>query len=101
MSIVPEIGDRKVDPKTDALVITFDQEMRDRAWSVVGGGPKFPKITGKPSYDRARKVLTVPIQLKPDTEYELWLNRGKYDSFQSAAGHKLEPVHVTFRTAAD
>ena len=99
VAIVPANGAKDVDPATKAIVVTFDRPMRDGCWAVVGGGEHFPK-TGKPSYDAARKVLTIPVELKPNWRYELWLNRGKYDSFQSEDGHKLRSVHVTFHTRA-
>ena len=72
--------------------------MKDQAWAIVGGGPHFPELSGKPAYDSARKVLTVSIKLKPDWVYELWLNRGKFDSFQSEDGIRLSPVQVRFHT---
>ena len=97
-SMVPANGQEDVDPATKAIVVTFDRPMLDGAWAVVGGGPKFPTMTGRPSYDESRTVLTIPVELKPDWSYELWLNRGKFDSFQSAERVKLRPVHVTFST---
>ncbi|MFO1077819.1 MAG: DUF4932 domain-containing protein [Planctomycetota bacterium] len=100
VAMTPANGQRDVDPATKALVVTFDREMMDGMWAVVGGGEHFPKTTGRPSYDAARKVLTVPVELKPDWDYELWLNRGRFDSFRSADGTKLAPVHVTFHTRA-
>lgn len=98
VGIVPHNGAADVDPATTAIVVTFDRPMRDGAWAVVGGGPHFPETTGRPSYDAERKVLTIPVKLKPDWDYELWLNRGRFDSFQSQDGVKLQPVKVTFRT---
>ncbi len=99
-ALTPANGAGDVDPATTAIVVTFDRAMRDQGWSVVGGGPNFPEMTGKPSYDQDRKVLTIPVKLKPDWQYELWLNRGKFDSFRSEAGEALSPVHVTFKTRA-
>jgi uncharacterized protein DUF4932 len=87
-----------VDPALAAIVITFDREMADGCWAVVGGGPHYPKFAGRPHYDDAHRVLTVPVELQPDWSYEFWLNRGKFDSFQSADGVKLRSVHVTFTT---
>ncbi|MCA8944550.1 MAG: DUF4932 domain-containing protein [Planctomycetes bacterium] len=99
VSTVPEIGDQKVDPNLEALVITFNTKMADRSWAFVGGGPKYPKTKSQPHYDEACKVLTLAVELEPDHEYEFWLNRGKFDSFRSATGKILEPVRFTFRTA--
>ncbi|MBM4060537.1 MAG: hypothetical protein FJ265_05510, partial [Planctomycetes bacterium] len=98
VSIVPENGSQDVDPATKAIVVTFDRPMQDGTWSVVGGGEHFPKMVGKIAYDEARKVLTVPVELKPDWDYELWLNRGKYDTFRAEDGTPLVPVQVKFRT---
>jgi hypothetical protein len=99
-SIVPSDGAKDVDPALTAIVVTFDRPMMDGAWAVVGGGPHFPKTTGKPSYDAARRVLTIPVALDPEWDYELWLNRGKFDSFRSADGVRLRSVHLAFRTRA-
>jgi len=99
VSMTPANGSKDVDPATTALVITFDRPMGN-GMAVVGGGEHFPKTTAKASWDASRKVFTVPVELKPDWSYEMWLNRGKFDSFRSADGTPLQPVHVTFATRA-
>lgn len=98
VSMTPANGATTVDPATTAIVVTFDRPMLDRAWSVVGGGPALPKTTGAPSYDEECRVLTLPVELEPDWSYEFWLNRGKFQSFQSADRVRLQPVHVQFKT---
>jgi hypothetical protein len=98
--MTPAIGAKDVDPATTTLMITFDRPMQDRMWSVVGGGEHFPEIKGPPTYDKERRVLTLPVQLKPAWTYELWLNRGRFDSFRAEDGTPLESVHVTFETRA-
>jgi hypothetical protein len=98
VAMVPANGADDVDPGLSSIVITFDRPMRAGSWSFVGGGPSYPKTTGQPSYDDECKVLTLPVQLEPDHDYELWLNRGQYDSFRSASGKVLRPVHVRFKT---
>ncbi len=45
-------------------------------------------------------MLTIPVKLKPDWQYEFWLNRGKYDSFKSEDGEPLTSVDVRFKTRA-
>ena len=99
VAMTPANGQQDCDPATQALVVTFDRPMKDGSWAVVGGGEHYPKM-GKPSYDASRKVLTVPLELKPDWSYELWLNHGKFDTFRSEDGTPLQPVHVTFKTRA-
>jgi hypothetical protein len=98
--IEPANGAADVDPALTAIVVTFDRPMMDQCWAVVGGGPHYPKTTGRPSYDETRRVLTIPVALQPSWSYEFWLNRGKFDSFQSDDGVKLRSVHVTFTTRA-
>lgn len=100
VSMNPRNGANDVDPNLAEITVTFDQPMTDGNWSVVGGGPQFPEITGQIHYDAEGKVLTIPVRLKPDWSYEFWLNRGQYNSFQSRQGVRLEPVHVQFRTQA-
>lgn len=98
VSMTPANGATDVDPGLAEIVITFDRPMMDQMWSVVGGGPHFPEITGQVHYDAARRVFTMPVRLKPDWSYEFWLNRGRFNTFRSADGVPLEPVHVTFET---
>ncbi len=98
VSIVPENGAAGVDPKTAAIVITFDRAMSDKSWSIVGGGPNFPEVLGQPSYDAARRVLTVKVKLKPNWHYEFGLNSERFNAFRSADGVPLEPVWVKFDT---
>lgn len=97
-STLPASGAVDVDPKTAAIVITFDRPMADGSWSIVGGGPELPKF-GKPSYNASRTVLTVPVTLEAGKRYRFGLNGGRFFSFMSEGGYPLEPVEVTFSTA--
>ncbi|MBK8978792.1 MAG: DUF4932 domain-containing protein [Planctomycetes bacterium] len=100
VSTEPVDSSRDVDPATDRIVVTFDRPMRDGSWSVVGGGPRFPELIGEPSYDDARRVLTIRVRLAPERAYELSLNSERFQGFRSAEGVPLEPVRLTFRTGA-
>lgn len=100
VTMTPANGAEDVDPATTVFVVTFDRPMRDQSWSVVGDKPRVPEGTGKPSYDAERKVLTMPVTLKPDWQYDFWLNRDRFDAFRSADGETLKPVHVRFKTRA-
>jgi len=99
VSLIPANEADDVDPDLEAIKITFDRPMQDRMWAVVGGGTHFPEITGDISYDSARKILTVPVKLKPNWSYEFYLNSDTFQTFRSAEGFVLKPVHVTFKTA--
>ena len=78
--------------------IRFNRPKADKSWSVVGGGPNFPEIAGEISYDKARELLTIPLELKPNWNYKFWLNSEKFTAFRSEDGVPLEPVEVTFKT---
>lgn len=98
VSMTPENGDTSVDPSLAKITVVFDRPMKDGTWSMVGGGPHFPEIAGKPAYDETRKVWTVAVKLKPEWDYRFWLNSDRYKAFTSAEGVALEPVEVRFRT---
>jgi hypothetical protein len=98
VSMTPANGAEGVDPGLGSIRVVFDRPMRDRSWSLVGGGPHCPETTGKASYDSARTIWTVPVKLKPEWDYEFMLNSESYDAFRSAEGVPLEPVQVTFKT---
>lgn len=99
VAMTPANGATDVDPSLKTMTITFDRPMQDKMWSIVGGGPHFPKITGEIHYDATRRILTVPIELQPNWTYDLWLNRGQYMSFRAESGTPLAPMHVAFGTA--
>jgi hypothetical protein len=99
VSIVPANGAKEVDAATTTeIIITFDRKMRDKSWSLVGGGPAYPKF-GQPRFDSACKALHVPVTLEPGKTYEFDLNSVQFKGFASADGTPLEPVSVTFSTA--
>ena len=55
VTMTPANGAKDVDPALAIIKVTFDRPMKDQSWSLVGGGPHFPEITGKPRFDpRAR-----------------------------------------------
>jgi len=98
LELRPTDGAKDVDPHLAKIVVVFDRPMRDGSWSIVGGGPNFPKLAGPPSYDASRKVLTVPVELQPSWRYELWLNGGRHEAFRSEGGVPLVPVRLAFET---
>lgn len=100
LAMSPANGATDVDPAITEIKITFDRPMVNGSWALVGGGPNYPETTGKPSYDKECRVLTVPVRLKPDWEYRFWLNSTQYDAFRSQESIPLEPVGVRFRTRA-
>lgn len=100
VELVPRNGADDVDPTLSSMVITFDREMTDQAWSIVGSKADQPEITGSLAYDAQRRVLTVPIRLEPSKTYRFSLNSTRFQAFRSKDGVALEPVEVTFTTRA-
>jgi hypothetical protein len=99
VSITPQDGATDIDPNLATIQVVFDREMRDGSWSMVGGGPHFPEVSGKPGYDSLRKTWTVPVKLKHGWSYRFMLNSSRFDAFRSAEGVPLDPVSVSFTTA--
>lgn len=98
VSITPANGATDVDPARKVVKVVFDRPMKNGCWSMVGGGPNFPEISGSPSYDSTLTTWTVPVKLKPQWSYRFMLNSPSFQSFQSGAGVPLAPVDVSFTT---
>jgi hypothetical protein len=95
----PRDGDRQVDPATRELRVVFDQPMdRDVGYSVVGGGETYPTVVGKPRWADER-TFVLRIRLKPDHDYQLGINGGRFRNFRGAAGEPSEPYPIHFHTA--
>ena len=100
VSITPANGTVDADPELEKIKVVFDRPMADGSWSMVGGGPNFPAIVGKPSYDVTRTVWTVSVKLKPGSSYRFMLNSDRFKAFKSQGGAPLKPVVVTFKTGS-
>jgi hypothetical protein len=94
----PDNGDSDVDPGLTEIRIVFDQPMNTTGYSVVGGGPAFPKLAGKAKWADA-KTLVVPVQLEADHEYWLSINSDSFRNCRSAAGESATPYPISFKTA--
>ena len=99
VSMTPANGATGVDPGLAMIRVVFDRPMRDGSWSLVGGGPHFPEVAGKPGYDSTRTIWSIPVKLKPEWSCELMLNSNWFQAFRSQDGVALAPVKVTFKTA--
>ncbi len=99
-SMTPANGATDVAPGKNEIRITFSEPMMDRSWSLVGGGPNFPKIEGI-GYVENGTTLVVKVLLKPGWTYRYWLNSSRHQGFKNRAGVPLEQVAVTFRTSGE
>jgi hypothetical protein len=98
VSIEPGNGATDVDPSASVIKVTFDRPMKNLSWSVLGDGPQFPTANGEPSYDRERKVFSLPVKLEPGKTYHFGLNGPSNYGFQSEDGVPLPPIVVSFTT---
>jgi beta-lactamase regulating signal transducer with metallopeptidase domain len=104
VKLEPPNGAQDVSPSLKELRVNFDVPMNDGMSWCSGDGPlPFPKgLEGKgPHWTKDGKTCVLPVKLSPGVEYELWLNAGAYNNFQSAGGIPLEPVRYTFKTKGD
>ena len=97
VALEPANGAIDVDPALARIRITFSRRMRDQSWGFVGD-PVAPKVRGSASYDAARTVFTMPVELEPGRTYRFWLNTPEHVLFLSEEGTALAPVAVTFST---
>ncbi len=98
----------KTFPPTDAVVpagipqisVTYDRPMMDKSWSfTTGGEQKFPEVDGGPSLSEDRLTFNLPVKLRPNTTYVIWLNSGPYMNFKDEQGHPATPYRLTFTTS--
>ena len=97
--MVPENGAQNVDPKLSQIRVVFDQDMNSRGYSVCGGGPKFPKLIGKPRWLN-RRTLVMRVTLLPSHEYQFSINCPSAQNFRSVRGEPAVPYPVRFRTGS-
>jgi hypothetical protein len=100
VSSTVEDGQDDVDPALAEIRIEFDQRMDSRSMSVVGGGPSFPELRGKPRWADER-TFVIAVKLKPDHEYWMSINSDTFQGFRSqGSGESAVPQPLAFRTRA-
>lgn len=99
ISALPDDGDTAVDPALTEIRIEFDQDMSDGSFSICGGGPSFPKLSGKPRWETPR-LLILPVALQPKAEYAFGINCPSARNTRSATGESAIPYPISFSTRA-
>ena len=96
---VPEAGSTDVAPGEMEIKAVFSKEMMDQAWSPVEvWGGSLPKIVGKPKFDADHKTWIMKVKLEPGKTYGIWLNTGKFTSFQDPQHRHAVPYLLSFKT---
>jgi len=97
VSMSPANDSPKVDSAIKELRVTFDRPMKQScAWC--GGGENYPETPGKSFWTADRKTCVLPVKLKPNWSYKLFLNSAKFKDFASEDGIALDPVTYFFST---
>lgn len=97
---VPVAGATDTDPALAEIRVTYSKAMRDGSWSwSTWGEENYPETTGKPRYLGDARTCVLPVKLKPNKFYAIWLNSDKFKNFRDANGRPAVPYLLTFRTA--
>ena len=85
VSLEPANGAEVDAKKATKLVIVFDRAMDKNGFSLCGGGPSFPKLKGRPTWQND-KTLVAECELEVDHQYELGINCQSAQNTRSAEG---------------
>jgi hypothetical protein len=96
VSVSPPIGASEVDPGTKEIRVTFDQDMRG-GFSWTGGGPVFPKGTGRPQWVDKRTCV-MPVALEPAKFYRVGINSKSHNNFRGVNGVPARVRVIYFAT---
>ena len=84
----------------DRIAVTYDRRMQDKSWSfTTGGEQKFPEVAGQPVMSDDHLTIVLPVKLRPNTTYVVWMNSGRYLNFKDEQGQAAEPYRLTFTTS--
>lgn len=96
---VPMAGGAGVDPALTEIRATYSKPMQDGSWSwSIWNEENYPETIGKPRYLSDGCTCVLPVNLKPDKFYAIWLNNDKFKSFTDTNGKPAVPYLLTFRT---
>lgn len=96
---VPVAGATDVDPALAEIRVTYSKPMQNDSWSwSTWGEENYPETTGKPQYLSDGRTCVLPVKLKPDKFYAIWLNSEKFKNFKDAGGKPAVPYLLTFST---
>ena len=98
---VPMAGGAGVDPALTEIRATYSKPMQDGSWSwSIWNEENYPETIGKPRYLSDGCTCVLPVNLKPDKFYAIWLNTDGFQNFKDQQGHPAVPYLLTFCTGA-
>jgi RNA polymerase sigma-70 factor (ECF subfamily) len=96
---VPMAGGAGVDPALTEIRVTYSKPMQDDSWSwCIWNEENYPETIGKPRYLSDGCTCVLPVNLKPDKFYAIWLNNDKFKRFTDTNGKPAVPYLLTFST---
>jgi RNA polymerase sigma-70 factor (ECF subfamily) len=96
---VPEAGTDSVDPALKEIRVTYSKKMMDGTWSwSTWGQDSFPQTTGKPHYLADQRTCVLPVKLKANKTYAIWLNSNNFGNFKDTNGNAAVPYLLVFKT---
>ncbi len=95
----PAAGTTDVDPSLKEIRVQFSKDMADGRWSWVQvSSDTFPTPNGDPRYAADKRNCTLPVSLKPDMTYVVWVNSDRYTNFRDVQGLVAVPYQLAFHT---
>ncbi len=92
---------RDVSPELKEIVVRFDTPMKNDSWTwAYESKDEFPELTGEPSFNDTRTVCRLPVSLKPDKTYIIWINSKEKSNFQNEKGIASAPYRLEFTTGS-
>src|SRR5688500_3572017 len=79
-STQPKNEDQEVPATLREVIVVFDQDMDTSGFSFVGGGPSFPKLSGKPFW-KDKRTCVLPVELAVDQAYWIGINSATHTNF--------------------
>jgi hypothetical protein len=99
---VPTCGDTMVSASTTHIKVTFSKDMMTKQmWSWCMQSPNtFPEISNKNGikYLADKRTCILPVKLKPNKTYAIWINNQKNNAFRDTTGHPAIPYLLVFKT---
>ena len=99
---VPVAGATNIDPALTEIRVTFSKPMQDgTASGSAWGEENLPESAGNPHYLADSRTCVLPVKLKPDHLYAVWVNSERVQEFKDAGGRTALPYLLTFRTGGN
>jgi len=99
---VPQAGDLQVDPTLKEVSVTFSKDMKTKKmWSwAMNSKDTFPEINAdKIHFLKNKRTCVLPVKLKADKTYIIWVNSEKHNSFRDTFNNPAIPYLLVFHTA--